>query len=300
MTPVAPGPLAGRYELRERLAASPVAEVLLAHDRDLDRTVAVKVLATDLAADPQVVERFRQAATASATIRDPHVVTVYDWGEDDGTVFVAMEYVDGTNLADTLREVGRLSPDRTAAIGASVAEGLDAAHRAGVVHGGLTPSDVLLASNGDVKICDFGTAAAGLAGFASVGAGVTAAQYAAPEQLQGGPADARSDLYALGSTLYEAVTGAPPYVAADVVSLTERKVRERPAPPSAHATGVPPALDGIIERLLETEPSRRYASGGDVAADLHRLSATLPVPAVGATAPVVVTTVPEAKTSILP
>jgi serine/threonine protein kinase len=220
MTSVPPGPLAGRYELRERLAASPAAEVFLAQDRDLDRPVAVKILAADLAADPQVVERFRRAATAAATVRDPHVVTVYDWGEDAGSVFVAMEYVDGTNLAETLRESRRLSPDRAAAIGAAVAEGLDAAHGAGVVHGGLTPSDVLLSRNGDVKLCDFGTAAAGLAGFASAGAGVTAALSAAPEQLQGRPADARSDLYALGSILYEAVTGTAPFVAADVVSLT--------------------------------------------------------------------------------
>ena len=300
MTQVPPGPLAGRYELRERLAASPAAEVFLAHDRDLDRSVAVKVLSADLAADPQVVDRFRQAATASATVRDPHVVTVYDWGDDAGTAFVAMEYVDGTNLADTLREARRLAPERAAAIGASVAEGLDGAHRAGIVHGGLTPSDVLLARTGDVKLCDFGTAAAGLAGFASAGAGVAAAQYAAPEQLQGSPADARSDLYALGAILYEAVTGSPPFVANDVVTLTERKLRERPAPPSTHATGVPPALDGIIERLLETDPARRYSSGADVAADLHRLSATLAVPVVAAPAPVVVTTVPEAKTSILP
>lgn len=300
MTPVPPGPLAGRYELRERLAASPAAEVFLAHDRDLDRSVAVKILSADLAADPQVVERFRQAATASATVRDPHVVTVYDWGDDGGTVFVAMEHVDGTSLADMLTEARRLTPDRAAEIGEAVAEGLDAAHRAGVVHGGLTPSDILIGRNGDVKIGDFGFAAAGLAGFASAGAEVTVAEYAAPEQLRGSPADARSDLYALGSILYVAVTGTPPFTAADVVTLTERKLRERPAAPSTHSTGVPPALDGIVERLLETEPSLRYANGADVAADLHRLSATLAVPVVGATAPVVVTTVPEAKTSILP
>lgn len=300
MTSVPPGPLAGRYELGDRIAATAAAEVFAARDRDLDRTVAIKVLTPALASDPQVVERFRAASSAAATVRDPHVVTVYDWGEDQGTAFLAMEYVAGRDLGATLRETQRVAPDRVASIGASAADGLEAAHRVGVVHGGLTPSDVLLATSGDVKLCDFGTAAAGLTGYAADDGGVAAAQHASPEQLQGRPADARSDLYALGSVLYAALTGAPPFTETDAVSLTERKLRARPAAPSSLAPSVPPALDSIVERLLEIDPNRRYGSAAEAAADLRRLGATLAAPPVTATAPVVVATVPEAPTSILP
>ena len=137
-------PLAGRYELRRQLATTPAARVYLAQDLELGRPVAIKVLGPDLARDPQIVERFRRAANAAASVHHPNIVTIYDTGEDQGAVYVAMEYVEGASLAETLRDAHRLGIAPTINMGVRVAEALDAAHAAGLVHGSLKPADVLL------------------------------------------------------------------------------------------------------------------------------------------------------------
>ena len=162
-------------------------------------------------------------------------------------------------------------------MGIRVAEALDAAHSAGLVHGSLKPRDVLLGRDGTVKVVDFGTATAGLASLAGP---VDTATYAAPEQLQGQAPDARSDLYSLGVLLYQAITGNAPFTGPDAVAITQRKLSETAIPPSVAATGIPPGFDAIVGRLLERDPSRRYISGGDVEADLVRLGETAQIPLV--------------------
>jgi len=281
-------PLGGRYELRRQLAVGPAARVYQAQDLELGRPVALKVLGPDLARDPEIVDRFRQAASTAASVHDPRIVTIYDWGEDNGAVYVAMELVDGQSLAETLAESQRLSIDRTVAIGIGVAEALDAAHRAGLVHGSLTPRDVLLARDGTVKVTDFGTATAGLA---SLGDQTATALYQAPEQLQGSVPNARSDLYSLGTILYVAATGSPPFAGADAVAITQRKMTERVVPPSASVVGIPPGFDAVVERLLDRDPSHRYGSGAETAGELRRLRDTIQIPltAVPATATAPVT-----------
>src|SRR5680860_183461 len=298
MTQAPPGALGGRYELRQLLSQSSTAAVYLAHDRELDRTVAAKVLAPSLAANPAVAPRLREAVTAAATVRDPHVVTVFDWGDDAGTLYVIMEYVPGSDLASTLATSTRLSPGRSAEVGMGLADGLDAAHRAGTVHGSLSPADVLLTEEAGVKVMDFGTATAGLAGYEI--APDVAARYAAPEQLQGRPADARSDLYSLGIVLYEAITGAAPFTATDPVALTEQKLAGKPPAPSTKVAGVPPALDALVERLLETDPTRRYASAREVSNDLRRVSATMHVPLSEPATVAAIAPVSAAPTTVLP
>lgn len=273
-------PLGGRYELRRQLATTPAARVYLAQDLELERPVAIKVLGPELARDPQIVEKFRRAANAAAAVHDPRIVAVYDWGEDQGAVYVAMEYVDGASLAETLRDTQRLGTAPTINMGVRVAEALDAGHRAGLVHGSLKPRDVLLARDGSVKVADFGTATAGLAALAGP---VSTATYDAPEQLQGREPDARSDLYALGVILYEAITGTPPFTGGDAVAITQRKLSERVIPPSIAVPSIPPGFDAIVDRLLERDPQRRYSNGGDVAADLIRLGETAQVPLVDPT-----------------
>lgn len=273
-------PLAGRYELRRQLATTPAARVYLAQDLELGRPVAIKVLGPELARDPQIVEKFRQAANAAAAVHDPRIVTIYDWGEDQGAVYVAMEFVDGASLADTLRDARRLGVVATINMGVAVAESLDTAHRAGLVHGSLKPRDVLLGRDGTTKVTDFGTATAGLASLAGPVSGAT---YDSPEQLQGRPADGRSDLYALGVILYEAITGAPPFMGTDAVAITQRKLSERVIPPSVAMPGIPPGFDAIVDRLLERDPALRYGSGAEVARDLTRLGETAQVPVADAT-----------------
>src|SRR6478735_10006735 len=173
--------LADRYELRSRVGASAGTEVYLAYDRELGRDVAVKMLTPAAAAQPDVADRFRRMATMAASLRAPNVVGVFDVAESADGPFLVMEYVDGANLADVERGA-RLEVRRAAGIGEGVAMALAAAHRAGVVHGSLTPRDVLLARDGTVKVTDFGTATAGLA---SLGDQTATALYQAPEQLQG-------------------------------------------------------------------------------------------------------------------
>jgi serine/threonine-protein kinase len=269
--------IAGRYELRRQLATTPAARVYLAQDLELGRPVAIKILGPDLARDPGVVERFKRAATTAASVHHPNIVTIYDSGEDNGAVFVAMEYVDGSSLAETLQSSGRLGVAPTINMGIRVAEALDAAHAAGLVHGSLKPRDVLLGRDGTVKVIDFGTATAGLASLAGP---VDTATYAAPEQLQGQAPDARSDLYSLGVLLYQAITGHAPFTGPDAVAITQRKLSDPAIPPSVAATGIPPGFDAIVGRLLERDPSRRYISGGDVEADLVRLGETAQIPLV--------------------
>jgi serine/threonine-protein kinase len=271
-------PLGGRYELRRQLATTPAARVYLAQDLELDRPVAIKVLGPDLARDPAIVAKFRQAASSAAAVHDPRIVTIYDWGEDKGAVYVAMEYVEGASLAETLSTARRLGVAPTINMGVKVAGALDAAHQAGLVHGSLKPRDVLMAREGTVKVTDFGTATAGLASLAGP---VSNATYDSPEQLQGQAPDARSDLYALGILLYESLTGAPPFSGPDAVAITQRKLSERALPPSVSLPGIPPGFDAIIDRLLERDPQRRYATGNEVATDLIRLGETAQVPVVG-------------------
>ena len=206
----------------------------------------------------------------AAPLRDPGIVAVFDAAEADTGPFLVMEFVDGASLADSMRGE-RLTVDRTAEIGAAVATALGAAHRAGTVHGSLTPRDVLVARDGTVKVTDFGSAGAGLAGITE--SPVEAAIYGSPERLQGAPADASGDLYALGVLLHEAVTGAPPFGGADAVTITRDKLDRTPLPPSATVASVPPAFDAIVERLISPNVARRYHTAEEAAADLERLRA---------------------------
>lgn len=262
-----PQPFAGRYLPLRELASSPAATVYLAEDRELGRPVALKVLGAGIAGDPEASAHFRAAASAASAIRDPHVVATYDVDETEGRPYVAMEYVDGRSLADALPNGRSVSVQRAVMLATGIASGLAAAHRAGVVHGGLTPHNVLLTTNGDVKLTDFGTAGMGAGGDA-----LERAECAAPEQLRGSPPDARTDVYALGAVLCSLVTGYPPFTGTDPVAVTEQKLAGPPVPASSRVAGVPPALDAVIAKLLEPSPAARYASSEEALADLRRVA----------------------------
>jgi len=264
----------GRYELHRRLARGGMADVYLARDQLLDRPVAVKVLFPQYAADPTFVQRFRREAQDSANLNHPNIVGVYDWGEDGGTYFIVMEYVAGRSLADVLRQEGALLPARAADIGIDMAAALGFAHKNGVVHRDVKPGNVLLATDGQVKVTDFGIARAISAAqdedLTQAGQVMGTATYFSPEQAQGRPVDPRSDVYSLGVVLYEAVCGRPPFRGDDPLAVAYQHVQEQPTPPSQINADVDPTLEAIILKCLAKSPQARYPSAEDLRADLRR------------------------------
>jgi serine/threonine-protein kinase len=271
----------GRYELHRRLARGGMADVFLARDQLLDRPVAVKVLFPEFATDPSFVERFRREAQSAANLNHPNIVSVYDWGQEQGTYFIVMEYIDGRSLADILRTEGPLHPQRAAEVASDIAAALGFAHRNGVVHRDVKPGNVLISPSGQVKVADFGIARALGAdpesNLTQAGSVMGTATYFAPEQAQGLPLDPRSDLYSLGVVLYEMVTGAPPFSGESPVAIAYKHVQEQPAPPRHLNTNVPTDLEAIILRLLAKNPSARYPSADDLRADLRRFREGQPV-----------------------
>src|SRR5881394_2384922 len=230
----------GRYELVRHIARGGMAEVYLAHDNLLDRPVALKVLFPELSVDRSFVERFRREAQAAANLNHPNIVAIYDWGQEDGTYFIVMEYVEGRVLRDLIRSEAPLDPNQAAEITAEIASALAFAHRNGVVHRDVKPGNVLLTQSGTVKVTDFGIARAGTSdGLTQTGSVMGTATYFSPEQAQGLPVDGRSDVYALGVVLYEMVTGVAPFTAESPVSVAYKHVREAPTPPSRIVHDIP-------------------------------------------------------------
>ncbi len=272
-----------RYEMHRRLARGGMSDVYLARDLLLDRPVAVKVLFAEYAKDPTFVERFRREAQAAANLNHPNVVAVYDWGQQSGTYFIVMEYVEGRSLSEIVRTEGPLHPRRAAEITADVAAALGFAHRNGVVHRDIKPGNILISPSGQVKVADFGIAQAIAGGteanLTQAGAVMGTATYFSPEQAQGRPVDPRSDLYSLGCVLYEMLTTRPPFTGDTPVAIAYKHVQE-PAPlPSASGVAVPPALEAIVAQLMAKDPAQRYASAEDLRADLRNYLEGLPVSA---------------------
>jgi eukaryotic-like serine/threonine-protein kinase len=263
-----------RYEIQSRIGRGGMADVYVARDRLLERRVAVKVLFPEFATDPSFVERFRREAQAAANLTHPNIVAVHDWGQQAGTYFIVMEYVDGHSLADLLRTQGRINPQRAAAIAADTSAALSFAHRGGVVHRDVKPGNILLTTAGDVKVADFGIARAlGTAteqGLTQAGAVMGTAAYFSPEQAQGGQPDPRSDLYSLGVVLYEMVGGKPPFSAENPVAIAYKQVHEQPRPLRELVPDVPVAFEAVVAKLLAKNPAARYQSADELREDLRK------------------------------
>jgi eukaryotic-like serine/threonine-protein kinase len=284
-----PRRLGGRYELGSVLGRGGMAEVYLAHDTRLGRTVAVKTLRVDLARDPSFQARFRREAQSAASLNHPAIVAVYDTGEDyvDGVSipYIVMEYVDGSTLRELLHSGRRLLPERTLEMTIGILQALEYSHRNNIVHRDIKPANVMLTRTGQVKVMDFGIARAmGDSGMTmtQTSAVIGTAQYLSPEQAKGEQVDARSDLYSTGCLLYELLTVRPPFVGDSPVAVAYQHVREEPQPPSVFDPEITPEMDAIVLRALVKDPDYRYQSADEMRADIEACLDGQPVAATAA------------------
>ncbi|HUA96231.1 MAG TPA: protein kinase, partial [Acidimicrobiales bacterium] len=267
--------LGRRYRLVSPLGTGASAHVFLAEDVSLQRRVAVKVLQPALAKDPGFLRRFEAEARSVASLNHPHILRVFDWGEDAGGPYLVLEYLQGGSVRDILDRGFRLSPAQAARLGATAADGLAYAHARGLVHRDVKPANLLLDEEGRVRIADFGVARA-LAEAAwtePAGAMVGTARYASPEQAQGRRVDGRSDVYSLGLVLYEALTGEVPFVADTTMATLMARVD---APLPRHPALGP--LDDVLARAAAPDASDRL-DASHLAARLEAAAASLPAPA---------------------
>ncbi len=263
-----------RYQLERRIGRGGMAEVHLAHDLLLDRDVAIKILFPEHAIDPNFVERFRREAQAVAGLNHPNIVSVYDWGQTGNTYFMAMEYVNGSTLAEVLRRQGALNQRGTATVAASVADALAYAHRNNVVHRDIKPANILIARDGAIKVVDFGIAraldSAHDAGLTQDGAVMGTATYFSPEQAKGEGLDLRSDIYSLGVVMYEMLAGKPPFSGESALATAYKQVNENPQPLTGLVQNLALDLNAIVAKCMTKFATQRYGTADELRDDLRR------------------------------
>jgi serine/threonine protein kinase len=273
--------LGDRYRLVRMIGSGGMGAVWEAEDETLGRPVAVKVLSESLAAGESAVRRFEREAQAAARLSGPYIAAVYDFGRSEGRPYIVMELVRGETLADRLAREGPLPPQEASRIATQVAEALEGAHRAGIVHRDVKPGNVMLTPAGDVKVMDFGIAAAAWAERVTTsGLVLGTPSYLAPEQAKSEKTTPASDVYALGAMLYEMVAGRPPFVAESPVAVALAHVREDPRPLEQVADGVPPNLASASMAALAKDPAERPPSAAAFASMLRE--PTLPLPSIAA------------------
>ncbi|GAA3520374.1 Stk1 family PASTA domain-containing Ser/Thr kinase [Aeromicrobium panaciterrae] len=298
--------LGERYELGGLLGRGGMADVRVGRDLRLGRTVAVKQLRSDLAADDTFQARFRKEAQSTAALNHPSIGAVYDTGESldkhgNHVPYIVMEYIEGQTLRDIMRgaQDGRkILPERALSITADVLSALDYSHRNGIIHRDIKPANVMLTPSGQVKVMDFGIARAiadTSSAMTQTAAVIGTAQYLSPEQARGETVDARSDIYSTGCLLYELLTGRPPFVGDSPVSVAYQHVREEARPPSQLNPDVSTTVDHIVAKSLAKRVEDRYQSAADMRKDIDRAIAGLHVDA-----PTAATVAAGAATQVAP
>ena len=272
---------ASRYELLATLGKGGMGVVYLARDQQLDEEVALKVLRPDvLKDDPTILDRFKKETKLARRITHRNVLRTHDFGETGGTAYISMEYLEGVTLKDLISSKGALPIGVGLRIAKQMCQGLEAAHAQGVVHRDIKPQNMLiLPETGDLKIMDFGIASvsdmkagAGASGLTTAGTVMGTPDYIPPEQAQGSPADYRSDIYSLSVVLFEVFTGRLPFTADTIMKVVLAHIRNPPPPPRTINDHIPAALEAVILRGLQKEPSARYQSVEELARDLDEVS----------------------------
>jgi serine/threonine-protein kinase len=257
--------VAGRYRLLSVLGSGGMGCVYLAEDEVLHRRVAVKLLLPHHADDPRFVERFRREARAAAALSHPHVVAVYDLGEDEGTPYIVMQCVRGETLKEVIAHSAPLPETDALRICREVLEAAGHAHEHGVIHRDLSARNIIIDQKGRVLVADFGIARLGVTPFTTGAIVVGTAHYAAPEQVDGRGADARSDLYTIGVVLYEMLTGRLPFDGEDAVAVAHKHVAEPPPRPSEARPGISPELEAVILKAMAKDPAGRFQTAQEFA-----------------------------------
>jgi serine/threonine-protein kinase len=267
-----------RYELLALAGSGGMAEVYLARDVVLDREVALKLLKARYSQDEEFVERFRREAKSAASLSSPYVVPIFDRGDtDDGTYYIAMEYVPGGTLKDRILTEGALPPSVANEVGLQIAKALKIAHEKGIVHRDVKPDNILFADAGHAKVVDFGIARAAEATTIShVGDILGSVKYMSPEQAQGERVGPQSDLYSLGTVFYEMLTGKVPFKVRLPEDVSAEHAKGPPRRPSEANPEIPKALDAVVIGLLATNPADRYGSAAELAEDLRRVRDGMP------------------------
>jgi len=269
--------LDGRYRVLSHIADGGMASVYLALDTRLEREVALKVMRPGLAADETFVSRFRREARSAARLSHPHVVAVFDQGEDDGSMFLAMEYVPGQTLREVMQAEGPLTPRAALDIMDPVLQALSAAHRAGIIHRDVKPENVILREDGTVKVADFGLARAVTTQTTTAQTGMLlgTVAYLSPEQVERGIADARSDVYAAGLILFEMLTGTKAFTGDSPIHVAYQHVHGSIPAPSSRVASVPTELDTLVALATARDPDQRPADAGEFLSEVRKARAAL-------------------------
>jgi serine/threonine protein kinase len=276
----------GPYELNSLIGVGGMGEVYRAYDTVKERTVAVKVLRAEMAADPNYQERFRRESRMAARLQEPHVIPVHDFGDIDGVLYIDMRLVEGGSLKDELRVHGPLDPARATSIVSQVAAALDAAHADGLVHRDIKPENVLLTPDDFAYLVDFGIAhGGGDASMTVTGLIIGSCAYMSAERFSGGQVGPSADVYSLTCLLYEMLTGRPPFETGDLRQLMTAHMFSPPPRPSIMRRGIPRAFDDVIAKGMAKKPGDRFASAGEMAKAARAALSGGPVPAAPAPLP---------------
>ena len=266
-----------RYQITERIGIGGMAEVYRAQDNVLGRLVAVKVMLPQYAADENFTQRFKQEAASAANLQSPYIVNVYDWGQDDGTYYIVMEYVRGSDLKTAIKQRGAINQRKVAEIGSQVCQALSVAHGLDIIHRDIKPQNIMVQPDGNVKVMDFGIARAKNSTKEQTSSVLGTAHYISPEQAQGKELTAASDIYSLGVVLYESATGQLPFDGPDAVSVAMKQVQDEPVPAREINPEIDPSLEAIIMKAMAKNPMERFATAKDMRSALNDYLAGRPV-----------------------